>query len=315
MRLRRNNGFSIWHGGRLGLAAATLLLGLLAAAPAHAQTVAAMVNGEPITTFDIEQRSKFIQLSAQKAPSRQEVLDQLIDEKLKIQEAGRYNMDAPKPDVERAMSNMAGRAGMNLDQFTQVLAGRGVKIDTIRSRMRAEIAWNNLVRARFPATLSVEDAEVREAVEKKGAGTETVAYDYRLRQILFIVPKGASQSVIESRIRDAEALRSRFEDCQTGFAVARSMRDVAVRDPVRRSSADLPDNLREVLNSTPVGKLTKPEVNAQGVAVFAVCEKSQNPTDTPEKRAARNQLFQSRFEARSKRYLAEIRRTGMIEIK
>jgi peptidyl-prolyl cis-trans isomerase SurA len=121
--------------------------------------------------------------------------------------------------------------------------------------------------------------------------------------------------VIEARMRDAEALRSRFEDCQNGFAIARSMRDVAVRDPVRRSSADLPDNLREVLNSTPVGKLTKPEVTAQGVAVFAVCEKSQNPTDTPEKRAARNQLFASRFEARSKRYIAELRRTGMIEIK
>src|SRR5689334_4943467 len=159
MRSQRNNGLSTRNGGRLGLAAAALLLGLLAAGPAGAQQVAAMVNGEPITTFDIEQRSKFIQLSAHKATSRQEVLDQLIDEKLKVQEAGRYNVDAPKPDVERAMSNMASRAGMNLDQFTQVLAGRGVKIDTIRSRMRAEIAWNNLVRARFPATLSVEDAE------------------------------------------------------------------------------------------------------------------------------------------------------------
>jgi peptidyl-prolyl cis-trans isomerase SurA len=315
MKSRRNNGLSIRSGRRLGLGAAALLLGLMAAAPAHAQLVAAMVNGEPITAFDIEQRSKFIQVSAHKTPSRQEVLDQLIDEKLKVQEAGRYNMDAPKPEVERALSNMATRAGMSLDQFTQALAGRGIKIDTIRSRMRAEIAWNGLLRARFPATLSIEDRDVREAVEKKGGSAETVAYDYRLRQILFIVPKGASQSVVESRIRDAESLRSRFEDCQNGFALARSMRDVAVRDPVRRSSADLPDNLREVLNSTAVGKLTKPEITAQGVAVFAVCEKSQNPTDTPERRAARNQLFQSRFEAQSKRYLAEIRRTGMIEIK
>ena len=315
MKSQRNNGLSIRGGGRFGLAGAALLLCLLAAGPACAQLVAAMVNGEPITTFDIEQRSKFIQLSAHTAPSRKDVLDQLIDEKLKVQEAGRYNMDAPKPDIERGMSNMAGRAGMNLEQFTQVLAARGVKIDTIRSRMRAEIAWNNLLRARFPATLAVEDADVRDAVEKKGGGAETVAYDYRLRQILFIVPKGSPQSVIESRIRDAEALRSRFEDCQNGFGLARSMRDVAVRDPVRRSSADLPDNLREVLNSTPVGKLTKPEITAQGVAVFAVCEKSQNPTDTPEKRAARNQLFQTRFEARSKKYIAELRRTGMIEIK
>jgi peptidyl-prolyl cis-trans isomerase SurA len=298
-----------------GLAAAALLLCLLGIAPARAQQVAAFVNGEPITTFDIEQRSKFLQLSAHKAPARQEVLDQLVDEKLKIQEASRYTMDAPKPEIERAMTNMAGRAGMNLEQFTQALAGRGIKIDTVRSRMRADIAWNNLVRARFPATLSVEEKEVRDAVEKKGSAGDTVAYDYRLRQILFIIPKGSPQSAIEGRMREAEALRSRFENCESGISFARALRDVAVRDPVRRSSADLPDNLREVLNSTAVGKLTKPEVNPQGVAVFAVCEKRENPTDTPQRRAARNELFQSRFDAQSKRYIAELRRTGMIEIK
>ena len=187
---------------------------------------------------------------------------------------------------------MASRTGLNVEQFTQALVGRGVNIDTIRSRLRAEIAWNQLLRARFPATLAIEEKEVRDAVEKKGGEGEAVAYDYRLRQILFIVPKGSPQSVIEGRLREAEALRSRFANCEDGVAFARALRDVAVRDPVRRSSADLPDNLREVLNSTPVGKLTKPEVNAQGVAVFALCEKVANKTDTPQKRAAQDGAFQ-----------------------
>ncbi|HET7680369.1 MAG TPA: SurA N-terminal domain-containing protein [Xanthobacteraceae bacterium] len=302
-------------GGLLSLAAAILAASLAAASPAAAQQVAAMVNGTPITTYDIEQRSKFMQLSTQKTPPRQEVLQTLIDERIKVQEAGRYNMDAPKAEVDRAISNMATRAGLNLEQFTQALAGRGVNIDTIRSRMRAEIAWNQLVRARFPATLAIEEKEVRDVIEKKGGEGDAVAYDYRLRQILFIVPKGSPQSVIDGRMREAEALRSRFENCEDGVTFARSLRDVAVRDPVRRSSADLPDNLREVLNSTPVGKLTKPEVSAQGVAVFALCEKRENKTDTPQNRAARNALFSSRFEAQSKRYLRELRRQAMIEMK
>jgi peptidyl-prolyl cis-trans isomerase SurA len=296
-------------------AAAMMAASLATASPAAAQQVAAMVNGTPITTYGIEQRSKFMQLSTQKTPPRQEVLQTLIEERIKVQEAGRYNMDAPKAEVDRAVSNMASRTGLNVEQFTQALVGRGVNIDTIRSRLRAEIAWNQLLRARFPATLAIEEKEVRDAVEKKGGEGEAVAYDYRLRQILFIVPKGSPQSVIEGRMREAEALRSRFANCEDGVAFARSLRDVAVRDPVRRSSADLPDNLREVLNSTPVGKLTKPEVSAQGVAVFALCEKVANTTDTPQKRAARTALFNSRFEAQSKRYLSELRRQAMIEMK
>jgi peptidyl-prolyl cis-trans isomerase SurA len=302
-------------GGRICLVAVIMAASLAAPYPATAQQVAAMVNGSPITTYDIEQRSKFMQISTQKTPGRQEILDTLIEERIKVQEAGRYNMDAPKAEVDRAVGSMASRAGMSIEQFTQALAGRGVNIDTIRSRMRAEIAWNQLLRARFPATLAIEEKEVRDAVEKKGGEGDAVAYDYRLRQILFILPKGSSQSVIEGRLREAEALRSRFANCEDGVAFARSLRDVAVRDPVRRSSADLPDNLREVLNSTPVGKLTKPEVSAQGVAVFALCEKRENTTDTPQKRAARTALFNSRFEAQSKRYLSELRRQAMIEMK
>jgi peptidyl-prolyl cis-trans isomerase SurA len=318
MMSRRNNGFRMMQhriGGRICVVAVILAASLAVPSPAAAQQVAAMVNGSPITTYDIEQRSKFLQLSTQKTPARQEVLQTLIEERIKVQEAGRYNMDAPKAEVDRAVGNMASRAGMSIEQFTQALAGRGVNIDTIRSRMRAEIAWNQLLRARFPATLAIEEKEVRDAVEKKGGEGDAVAYDYRLRQILFIVPKGSPQSVIEGRLREAEALRSRFANCEDGVAFARSLRDVAVRDPVRRSSADLPDNLREVLNSTPVGKLTKPEVSAQGVAVFALCEKRENTTDTPQKRAARTALFNSRFEAQSKRYLTELRRQAMIEMK
>ena len=52
--------------------------------PRSAQIVA-LVNGEPITALDIAQRTKLIQLSTQKTPSRQEVLDELIDDKLKVQ--------------------------------------------------------------------------------------------------------------------------------------------------------------------------------------------------------------------------------------
>ena len=294
---------------------AAIVASLVTACPAAAQQVAVFVNGSPITTFDVEQRSKFIQLSTQKTPSRQDVIDALIDETIKIQEARRYNMDATKDDLDRAISGMSSRSGMTPDQFTKALAGQGVGIETIKSRMRTDIAWNQLVRARFPATLAIAEKEVREALEKKGEGGGAAAYDYRLRQILFIVPKGSAQSVFESRIREAEALRSRFENCQDGVTFARSLRDVAVRDAVRRSSVDLPDNLRDVLNNTPVGKLTKPEINAQGVAVFAVCEKWENKADTQETRTVQQEIFKARFEAQSKRYLEELRRSAMIERK
>jgi peptidyl-prolyl cis-trans isomerase SurA len=295
------------------LAAAMIAANLAAARPALAQ-VAVFVNGAPITHYDIEQRSRFTQLSAHKALSRQEIIDELIEEKLKTQEAARYSLEVPKAEIDRSIGNMAGRGGLNIEQFTQVLTSKGVDIETIKHRVRADIAWGQLVRARFPATLSVEEKEIRDALEKKG-GEEAVAYDYRLRQILFIVPKGSPRSVVDGRMREAEALRSRFENCDSGIALARMLRDVAVRDPVRKSSTDLPNNLRDILNNTPIGKLTKPEENAQGVAVFALCDRQQNTADTLQKREAKAELFNARYEVVSKRYLNEVRRSAIIEYK
>ena len=56
---------------------------------------------------------------------------------------------------------------------------------------------------------------------------------------------------------------------------ARALREVVVRAPVRRNSADLSPALREILGKVEVGKVTPPEVTAGGVEVFALCEKKE----------------------------------------
>ena len=86
---------------------------------ARAQIVA-LVNGEPITAVDISQRTRLIELSNQKKPTRQEVLDELIDDKLKVQLSKRYIAEVPKREIENAYATIARRAGMSVAQFTKM---------------------------------------------------------------------------------------------------------------------------------------------------------------------------------------------------
>ena len=61
---------------RLMLGAAVVGVSCALFAPgAVAQQVAVIVNGEPITTYDIEQRAKLIQLQTHKASPRDEILN------------------------------------------------------------------------------------------------------------------------------------------------------------------------------------------------------------------------------------------------
>jgi peptidyl-prolyl cis-trans isomerase SurA len=286
---------------------------LVAPSTTFAQQVVVLVNGEPITTLDIEHRSRLIQMAGRKAPARKEIIDELIDEKLKLREAKKYGLEVTDNDVENSFAAMAVRMGLKPDQMAQTLRSNGSSETTLKSRIKAEMTWAQLVRGKFRSTLEIRDRDVETAFDqRKKDEKDAVGYEYLLRSIVVVVPRGSSEAAIEAKRREAEALRARFQGCEEGVRFARALKDVAVRDSMTRFSADLPPQLREILDNTPVGRLTAPELSPQGIEMFALCGKKQT-SDTPGKRQVRQEMFAERFEAQSKRYLQEMRRGAMIE--
>ena len=93
-----------------------------------------VVNGDPITTMDIANRSKLIQLTTRKTPPRQEVVDELIDEKLKVIFAKRYRLEASDTDVEAAYADMARRMRNTRGGTVENLVATGCRLPT-RSRI------------------------------------------------------------------------------------------------------------------------------------------------------------------------------------
>jgi peptidyl-prolyl cis-trans isomerase SurA len=299
----------------VGVLAAAMLL---AASPiACAQQVVAFVNGQPITTLDFEHRSKFIQLSTKKAPTRREVLDSLIDEILEIAEAKRFSLEVPDSEVDNSYNGVATRMGLDAPKLTQLLSSGGASEDTLKRRLRAQIAWTNLVRGRYRASLEIVDKDVEAQLQlhKPGEKTNQVGYEYIMRPVVFIVPRGSPEAVVEGRKREAEALRARFANCTDGVVFARALPDVAVRDQVSKYSADLAQQLRDILDGTAIGHLTPPETTPEGVQMFAICAKKETKSDTPEMKEIRDQMFQQKFGAQAKRYLDTLRRQALIEYK
>ena len=287
---------------------------LVAAAPARAQIVA-MVNGDAITALDIAQRSKLTQVSTQKMPSRQEVLEELIEDKLKVQIAKRYIAEVPKREIESAYANIARRANMTPDQFTKMVTAGGVSVNSLKARLHADFVWSQIIRGKFRAALQVGEGEV--AVKLQGnQKQDPIDYEYSLRPILLLVPRGSGATAIEARKREADNLRARFQSCNEGLRLAMALPDVAVRETIKRQASDLGQQQREALNNTPVGRLTPPDVSTQGVELFAVCDKKETKGgESPSKREAREAVYQERYQALSKKYLKELRSQALIEIR
>lgn len=304
--------------GRIGFVATTLATAMVVAvvSDARAQQIVALVNGQPITALDVEYRSKFMQLSTKKVPPRKEVIDSLIDEILEVNEAKRFTLEVPDADVDNAFTRIATNMGLDAQKFAQVLASSGTNADTLKRRLRAQIAWTSLVRGRFKASLEIRDSDVEAQLQlHKPDEKDQVGYEYIMNPVVFIVPRGSPESALEARKQDAEALRVRFLSCNEGIPFARALRDVAVRDQVSKFSADLPQQLRGILDGTPLGHLTPPETTAEGVQMFAVCAKKETKTETPGMHEIRDQMFQQKFGVKAKHYLEDLRRAAMIEYK
>jgi peptidyl-prolyl cis-trans isomerase SurA len=283
---------------------------------ATAQQVVAFVNGQPVTNLDIEHRAKFLQMTTKKVPSRKEVMDSLIDEILETVEAKRYGLEVPDEQVNDSYKLVATRMGLDADKLTQLLTAGGASADTLKRRLRAQVAWANLVRGRYKASLEIRDKDVEAQLQlHKPDDKDLVGYEYIMRPVVFIVPHGSADAVFEGRKREAEALRSRFQNCGDGVSFARALPDVAVRDQVSKFSADLAPALRQILEGTAIGHLTPPEQTAEGIQLFAICAKKETKSDTPEMKEIRDQMFQQKFGAQAKRYLETLRRQAMIEYK
>src|SRR5262245_10933535 len=119
---------------RAAVAALAVCLAPIAVPQAQAQNAVVVVNGDPITNFDIEQRMKLNMLSNGGKPvSRQEATEELINDPVKIKEGKKFSVDMSNGDIETQYATMGARMRLTADQLNKVLEGRGIRPETLKA--------------------------------------------------------------------------------------------------------------------------------------------------------------------------------------
>lgn len=293
------------------LAGALLAAGaLLCAAPAvQAQGIVAQVNNRAITSLDVAQRIRIAAMTERRRLGSREALEELVDDQAKVIEAGRVGYRVTEDGVEAEFSKLAKSNNQSTRQFEDTLRRAGLEPSALRDKMRANIAWQALLRDRVKLGSQVTREEVEAAArdKKQKAGTLT---EFTLIPVVFIVPPGSSPG---ARIAAANAARNRFTSCETGLESLRSMPDVFVRPTIVRNSDDLNPPLRQTFEKTAVGRMTPPSAGEQGIEVIAVCNKRSLNNPGAENAAVADELSVKKVEGSSKAYLAEIRKKVTIK--
>ena len=160
--------------------------------------IAAVVNDDVITQLDVVTRLRAVMVAArlEDTPEMRKrllptVMNRLIDEHLKLQEAKAQGVTVGDGAVNGRIANLARRNNMSLEDFESMLASNGILVSALADQIRADVAWGTLIQRRLRSTIRITDAEINEALARaKLAHGKT---EYHLSQIFQAVdsPKDA----------------------------------------------------------------------------------------------------------------------------
>lgn len=209
---------------RRSLAGAALALAALGvSAPAQAQgqfAPVARIDGEVVTSYELAQRTAFLRLLGAPGDVRALAMDQLVNERLQLREAGIAGIEVEDEAVTAGMDEFAQRGGLNGEQMLQFLAQAGVAAETFRDFVRAGVIWREYSREVFLPRVSISNAEIEEAMARAEA-------DPGIRVLLseIVLPAGdpATRKASQARAARLTGLdEEAFEDAAKRFSAGPS---------------------------------------------------------------------------------------------
>lgn len=138
-----------------------------------AQGIAAVVNDQIVSRYDLEQRVKLIMVTSgipntPENVSRIEgqVLRGLVDEALERQEAKRLEIKVEQTEIDKQLEGIAKRAGMSMEQIDAFLKENDVSKSSLVNQIYADIAWNKVVGQQFGPLVTVGEQEIDEILKR-----------------------------------------------------------------------------------------------------------------------------------------------------
>jgi peptidyl-prolyl cis-trans isomerase SurA len=304
-----------------GLLGAVLLVVLLAVAAtigeAQEISIVVLVNDDPISDYDVDQRERFLAITTQQQPSpelKKKATDQLIDERLQMQQGRKLSVSVDDEDVNTIVEDMAKKNNLDVDGLATALGKAGVNIKTLKDRIKSQLMWQNVVRQKFRREIQIGDADVDKALADAGASEQPSGSPaetaLQLRQVRYEVAAGADQKTIAERLAAAESVRAHFGSCAD---LAKGVEGATVKTLADQQPASLVQPARLLVMSAKMGQITPPTLTASAVEMYAVCGKRSVRGDDKTREETQRKLMNEEMGLRAERLLRDLRQDAFIE--
>lgn len=241
-----------------------------------AEGVAAVVNDQVISTFDVRQRMRMIISSSRVKPDektlariQQQALRGLIDERLQLQESQKFDIKVDQSEIDQAITRIARQNNVTLEDVKNDLRKSGISPTTLESQIRSEIAWQILVNGRYGSRVRVSNNQIAESKSRMEAALSKP--QYLISEVLLESPSPEQDPMI---YQGTLSLIQQMQDGAPFQAVAQQFSSAPSAaqggDVGWVHKIDLPEEIQKVLDQMKPGTISPPIKVPGGYYIIAL---------------------------------------------
>lgn len=304
-----------------GLALAAVLTGWEAvpASAAVVNRIVATVDGEPITTFQVD---TFIRANARGAdPSqvseadRKKVLDMLINDMIVEMESAKLGVGASNDEVNAYIEQIKKQNNLDDEKLAAALQQQGLTLDSYRVQVKKEIQRSQLVARNVRSQVNVTPEEVQKFYdEHKAQFSEADAVT--VRHIFFAIPTEGTQASMQALGDKAKRAYTRLQGGESFESVARSMSEGADASSGgllgKLRKGEMRPELEQIAFTLREGQYSQPVQSPYGLHILFVEERHAGtavPLETVQDQI-RERLYAQAVEQRFQQWVTEDLRKG-----
>jgi peptidyl-prolyl cis-trans isomerase SurA len=249
------------------------------------ESVAAIVNDDIISTYDLAQRMRLLIATSGVQPTQEtlpqfqrEALVSLVDERLQLLELRRVERDqkidiiATDDEVKEELTSMAQQNNLRPEAFLTMLRNQGIGPETLYQQIRAQMSWQRWIRGRYGSRLRIGEDQIKATQARMAAAASKPQY-----QISEVLLDASRVGGMEVAVQGAGQLVTQLQQGAPFAAVARQFSAAptaaAGGDAGWVGQGEMPPEVDAALEQLRPGQLSQPIPVKDGVYIIYLRDK------------------------------------------
>ncbi|MGE4312741.1 MAG: peptidylprolyl isomerase [Pseudobdellovibrionaceae bacterium] len=287
----------------------------------RSESIAAVVNDKAITRSDVNDRMRLIMTSSgipdvpeARAKIEPQVLNMLIDEQLKMQEAKRLEIEISQDEINEGFAMLAQQNNLEPEKFREMILGSKLKIETLYDQIRAELGWGQVIASQVRPRIQVTDADIE--AEKTRLEDTFGADQYHVAEIFLPVTAATDDANVKAT---ADRLYQQLQKEPQAFpAIARQFSQAAGSEKGGDigwiQKGQIQPQLETVLGTMAVNQFSAPIRSSTGYHILFLRDKKQLTAETmPSEDDIKQSIGNQRLARQARGYFQDLKADAFID--